>query len=240
MPSGWNSACSTRRAARKIERITLPEYTNEIWHGYLPGVGPGTLYGYRVHGPYDPENGHRFNPNKLLLDPYARELRRRGRVVAGPFRLYAWTPRTRTCRSTTTTAPRACRRACVVDPNAYDWKGDASRAFPGRRRSSTRPMCAASPSCTPPIPENLRGTFDGLADKAIVDYIKSLGVTSVELLPIHAFPDDDHLLSQGPHAISGATTRWRSSRRRSAICGPGGLNGFRDMVRAVPRRRASR
>ena len=62
------------KSGEEVERITLPEYTNEIWHGYLPGVGPGTLYGYRVHGPYEPENGHRFNPNKLLLDPYAREL----------------------------------------------------------------------------------------------------------------------------------------------------------------------
>ena len=62
------------KSGEEVERITLPEYTNEIWHGFLPGVGPGTLYGYRVHGPYDPENGHRFNPNKLLIDPYAKAL----------------------------------------------------------------------------------------------------------------------------------------------------------------------
>ena len=124
-------------------RIALPEYTNEIWHGYLPGVGPGTLYGYRVHGPYEPEAGHRFNPNKLLVDPYAKAL-------WGDF---DWTPahygydtesddgdlsfrRTRQRPGDAEVRRRPCPRCSTSNPTK-------SRASPGRKRSSTKPTCVA-------------------------------------------------------------------------------------------------
>lgn len=128
-------------------RVELPEYTNEIWHGYLPGVEPGSIYGYRVHGPYEPEQGHRFNPNKLLLDPYAR----------GHFGQLEWHPavfgyRMESGDDTTfderDSAP-FMPKCVVVDPN-FDWKGSL-RGAPSRgiAQSYMRPTCTASPSSIP-------------------------------------------------------------------------------------------
>jgi isoamylase len=185
------------------QRIELPECTNQIWHGSLPEVGPGTVYGYRVYGPYEPENGHRFNPNKLLLDPYAvayiGELKWDPAVFG--YQMESMDDLTFDERDSAPFVPKCV----VVDPN-FDWG-----RTPGRERRGSPKQLAVPFNDTiiyelhvrgytkkhPAVPKYLRGTYCGLAQPAVLDHIKSLGVTSIELLPIHAFINDSHLLDQG-------------------------------------------
>ena len=179
---------------RELERIELPEYTNEIWHGYLPDARPGTIYGYRVHGPYEPQHGHRFNPHKLVLDPYAK-------AHVGTLR---WD---HACFGYTIGAPgedltfdrrdsaRFMPKCRVIDP-AFTWgreraprtTWDRSIIYEMHVRGFTKRHSA--------VPEQLRGTYAGLGRKEVIDYIRSLGVTAVELLPVHAFVSDNHLLDK--------------------------------------------
>ena len=214
----------------EIERITLPEYTNEIWHGYLPGVGPGTLYGYRVHGPYEPEHGHRFNPNKLLLDPYARELV--GNVEWSPAHFgYLADAEEKDLSFNDADSASVTPKARVIDPNAYDWSGDTKPNINWAKTIFYETHVKGFTKLHPAIPEELRGTFEGLAQKDVIDYIKSTGVTSVELLPIHAFPDDDFLLQKGLHNYWGYNTLGFFAPA-SRYYGPNGINGLRNTIRA--------
>jgi len=113
----------------EIERITLPEFTNEIWHGYVPGLKPGALYGYRVHGPYDPENGHRFNPNKLLVDPYARELV--GDIQWGQEQFgYDLNSEEKDLSFNEADSASKMPKCRVIDPKDYDWSGDKRPNIP--------------------------------------------------------------------------------------------------------------
>ena len=179
----------------ELERIELPEYTDEVWHGYLLDVGPGAVYGYRVHGPYEPEQGHRFNPNKLLLDPYAREF-------VGELRwdhaLFGYTigaegdDLTFDERDSAAFMPK-----CVVADSNFDWEQSVSPLVPWDRTIIYETHVRGFTKLHPAVPEKLRGTFGGLAIPEVIRYIKSLGVTSVQLLPIHAFVNDSHLLEQG-------------------------------------------
>jgi len=183
------------KGERERARIPLPEYTDEIWHGYLPDVHPGSIYGYRVHGPYQPDAGHRFNPNKLLLDPYAR----------GHFGDLTWDPAVfgyvmESADDTTfderDSAPFVPK--CVVVDPAFEWRGEAARrAVPWGRTILYETHVRGFTKLHPAVPERWRGTYAGLGTKEVVDYIKSLGVTSVELLPIHTFINDSHLLEKG-------------------------------------------
>jgi isoamylase len=180
---------------KEVERIVLPEYTDQIWHGYLTNVTPGTIYGYRVHGPYAPEEGHRFNSNKLLLDPYAR----------GYFGELSWDPAifgyqlesendlTFDERDSAPFMPKCT----VVDAN-FDWEGNRQRVqIPWDDTIFYELHVKGFTKRHPAVPEHLRGTYAGLASKEVIDYIKSLGITSVELLPVHAFINDSHLLERG-------------------------------------------
>jgi isoamylase len=180
---------------REVERIELPEYTDEIWHGYLPDARPGTIYGYRVHGPYEPKNGHRFNPNKLLLDPYAKahigQLKWANEIFG--YRVGAKSDDlTFDERDSSRFVPK-CR---VIDP-AFTWSRDRAPRVPWDRTIFYEMHVKGFTKLHPAVPPNLRGTFAGLAIQEVVDYIKDLGVTSVELMPIHAFLNDSHLLEQG-------------------------------------------
>jgi glycogen operon protein len=179
----------------ELERIALPEYTDQIWHGYIPDVSPGSVYGFRVHGPYAPLEGHRCNPNKLLLDPYAR-------AHIGELR---WAPEcfgytigaegddlTFDERDSAAFVPKCV----VVDPN-FDWKGQSrTRSVPWDNTIIYEAHVKGFTKLHPTIPEHLRGSYAGMGCKEVIDYIKSLGVTSVELLPIHTFINDNHLLEQ--------------------------------------------
>jgi len=169
---------------REVARLALVERTDDVWHGYLADLKPGQLYGYRVHGPYDPSNGHRFNPHKLLIDPYARALDRSfdwndlhcGYVVGDPDEDLsfdtrdnaAWMPKGR-----------------VVDP-AFDWNGDAKPRLPVTRsiiyelhvRGYTMRHRGVEPA--------LRGTFAGLCCADVIRHMRELGITAIEFLPVHA------------------------------------------------------
>ncbi|HJU14858.1 MAG TPA: glycogen debranching protein GlgX [Stellaceae bacterium] len=178
----------------EIERIELPEYTDEVWHGYLPDARPGAIYGYRVHGPYEPENGHRFNPNKLLLDPYARAVH--GRLEWNPA-LFGYPMEKGDDlgfdeRDSAPFMPK-CR---VIDP-AFTWGDDRPLRTPWERTIVYELHVRGYTKRHPEVPEELRGTFRGLTEPQVLDHIRSLGVTAVELLPVHTFFDDNTLLDKG-------------------------------------------
>ena len=179
---------------RELERMDLPEYTDEVWHGYLPDGGPSTVYAYRVHGPHEPEAGHRFNPNKLLLDPYAKA--HVGKLTLS-HDVFGYTLGADTDdRSFDERDSAASMAKCqVIDP-AFTWTRDHKPAIPWERTIFYEAHVRGLTKRHPLVPEELRGTFAGLARPEIIAYIKSLEVTSVELLPIQAFVDERHLLEK--------------------------------------------
>jgi isoamylase len=180
---------------REFERIELPEYTDEIWHGYLPDARPGTIYGYRVHGPYEPENGYRYNPNKLLLDPYAKA--HIGHLEWAP-EIFGYTigAENEDLSFDERDSSRFVPKCRVIDP-AFTWSRDRTPRIPWDRTIFYEMHVKGFTKLHPAVPPELRGTFAGLASQEVVNYIRDLGVTSVELLPIHAFVDDSHLLENG-------------------------------------------
>ncbi|HEY6430894.1 MAG TPA: glycogen debranching protein GlgX [Acetobacteraceae bacterium] len=177
------------------ERIELPEYTNEIFHGYLPDARPGTIYAYRVHGPYEPTQGHRFNPNKLVLDPYAKA--HVGELKWDPacfgYTLGAETEDLTFDERDSAPFVQKCR---VIDP-AFTWGREHTPDVPWWRTIVYETHVKGFTKRHPGVPEHLRGTYAGLGQKEVVDYIRSLGVTSVELLPIHSFVTDSYLADKG-------------------------------------------
>ncbi|MEE1613572.1 glycogen debranching protein GlgX [Microvirga sp. CF3016] len=179
----------------ELERIELPEYTDEVWHGYLPDARPGTTYGYRVYGPYDPKEGHRFNPNKLLLDPYARQLI--GDLVWNPA-LFGYTIGSPDAdlsfdkRDSARFMPK-----CRVVESAFTWGRVRRPQIPWERTIVYETHLRGFTMQHPAVPRELRGTFSGLMQHEVIEYIRTLGVTAVELLPIHAFVDDSYLIDKG-------------------------------------------
>ncbi|HIF6300509.1 TPA: glycogen debranching protein GlgX [Klebsiella michiganensis] len=214
----------------EIARLELPEYTHEIWHGYVPGLQPGALYGYRVYGPYDPENGHRFNPHKLLIDPYARELEGDIEWNDAHFGYELGHEEKDLSFDTRDSAPFT-PKCKVIDPDAFDWQGENRPDVPWPHAVIYETHVKGFTQRNPALPPELRGTFEGLGHQASVDYIKSLGITSVELLPVHWFPDDRHLLDRGLKNFWGYNTLGFFAPA-SRYYGPAGIAGFRDMVRA--------
>ncbi|MDB5478330.1 MAG: Isoamylase [Alphaproteobacteria bacterium] len=180
---------------REKARIALPEYTNEIWHGHVAGVAPGDVYGYRVHGPFDPENGHRFNPNKLLLDPYA--LAHIGDITWHPscFAYRRGDDDKDLSFDDQDSAPYVPR--CLVVDQEFEWSTEpVPRRVPWESTIIYETHVRGFTKLHPKVPEKLRGTYAGLAVKEVIDYIKSTGVTSVSLLPIHTFLSGQSLLEK--------------------------------------------
>ena len=211
----------------ETDRLALPEFTNEIWHGYVPGLKAGQLYGYRVHGRFEPEKGHRFNPNKLLIDPYARLIV--GDIQGGqPTFGYKFDDEAGDLSFDETDSAASMPKCVVIDPAKP--QGGARPSIPWSRAIFYETHVRGYTKLHPAVPEKLRGTFEGLAHKDVVAYIKSLGVTSVELLPIHWFVDDDHLLQNGLHNYWGYNSLGFFAPMTRYL-GPGGLGGFKDMVR---------
>ncbi len=186
-------------------RVTLPEYTNEVWHGYIPGVRPGQLYGYRVHGPYAPAEGHRFNHNKLLLDPYAKSLR--GTIIwnDADYGYQLGSPEADLSFDKRDNAPFMPK--CVVVES-----GSKRRySFPWRKEMRPRTKWADTVIYEahvkgmtmrhPAVPEKARGTYAGMGHPAVIDHLVKLGVTAVELLPVHAYVDDSVGPSWLPSAV---------------------------------------
>ena len=176
---------------KETARVELPEYTDQVFHGYLPEVGPGQYYGYRVHGPYEPEQGHRFNHHKLLLDPYARA--HTGKLTWNPavfgYVMESMDDLTFDERDSAPFMPK-----CVVVDQNFDWKGQATRKpVPWDDTIFYETHVKGFTKLNPAVPEKLRGTYAGLGQPDVVAYIRKLGVTSVELLPIHTFINDSQL-----------------------------------------------
>lgn len=178
----------------ELERIALPEYTNEIWHVYLPDAHPGQIYGYRVYGPYDPQAGHRFNHNKLLIDPYAKQLVGELRWDESLFGYTIGSPDADLSFDERDSAP-FMPKAKVIDP-AFTWGEQRKVQVPWNNTIIYETHVRGTSMLHPDVPEHFRGTFAGLKNPEIIKHIKSLGVSSVELLPIHAFVNDQHLLDK--------------------------------------------
>ena len=180
---------------RELERIELPERTEDVWHGYLNDVSPGQLYGYRVHGPYEPEHGHRFNANKLLLDPYAKRLS--GRLVWSDAH-FAY--RTGSAREDLSFDRRDNARGMpkgVVVDETFNWgRREIRPNIPWEDTIIYEAHVKGLTQKRDDVPPNLRGTYGGLSSPAMIEHLKKLGVTTVELLPIHAFVDDRVLVEK--------------------------------------------
>jgi len=173
-------------------RVELPERTGYVWHGYLPRVGPGQRYGYRVHGPFDPAGGHLCQPSKLLLDPYARAIDGRVRWHEAMFSFRADEP---TRASDLDSAPYMPR--CVVVSPYFDWDNDRPPRTPWHETIIYETHVKGFTQLHPDVPLPLRGTYAGLAHPASIKYLKDLGVTAVELLPVHHYVHDRFLVQRG-------------------------------------------
>ena len=179
---------------REVERLVLPEYTNQVWHGYIADLRQGQLYGYRVHGPYDPRHGHRFNPHKLLIDPYAR-------VIEGPVLLtdVHFGYRRDSARGELTLDKRDSARfvpKCRVIESGPTSRTERLPNTPWSQTIIYELHVKGYTKLHPEVPEPQRGTFAGLGSPAVIDYLVKLGVTAVELLPIHVIVDEQHLVNR--------------------------------------------
>ncbi|GAA0234100.1 glycogen debranching protein GlgX [Cryptosporangium japonicum] len=173
-------------------RIDLPEREALVWHGYLPRIVPGQRYGYRVHGPYDPGAGLRCNPNKLLLDPYAKAID--GEYTWGQ-ELFSYNFGDPGSFNDADSAPNAAR-SVVINP-FFDWANDRPLRIPYHESVIYETHVKGITERHPDIPEDVRGTYSGLAHPVMIDYFKKLGVTAVELMPVHQFVHDSGLLEKG-------------------------------------------
>ncbi|MGZ8299166.1 MAG: glycogen debranching protein GlgX [Rhodoplanes sp.] len=189
-----------RTGRRELERIALPEVTDDVWHAFFPEIVPGQVYGYRVYGPYDPERGHRFNHHKLLLDPYAKRL-------IGHF---VWSDahfayRTRSARADLSFDKRDNSRSmfkCVVVDDAFTWGDDRSPHTPWHETILYEAHVRGLTMQRKDIPSAWRGNFRGLGSPQMVEHLSRIGATAIELLPIHAHIDE-HML-----AVKGLRNYW--------------------------------
>ncbi|WP_395605107.1 glycogen debranching protein GlgX [Pseudomonas sp. B16120] len=179
----------------ELERIELPEYTDEIFHGYLPDAHPGLIYGYRVYGPYDPANGHRFNHNKLLIDPYAKQLVGELKWSEALFGYTIGHPDDDLSFDERDSAPFV-PKCKVIDP-AHTWGNDQPVRVPWDRTIIYETHLRGISMRHPSVGESVRGTCAGLMEDDVLKHIRQLGISSVELLPVHAFVNDQHLLEKG-------------------------------------------
>ena len=179
----------------ELERIELPEYTDEIFHGYLPDAHPGLIYGYRVYGPYDPANGHRFNHHKLLIDPYAKQLVGELKWSEALFGYTIGHPDDDLSFDERDSAPFV-PKCKVIDP-AHTWGNDQPVRVPWDRTIIYETHLRGISMRHPSVGESVRGTCAGLMEDDVLKHIRQLGISSVELLPVHAFVNDQHLLEKG-------------------------------------------
>jgi glycogen operon protein len=215
---------------RETQRIVVRENTDHVWHCYLPEARPGWLYGYRVYGPYRPEEGLRFNPAKLLLDPYARN-------IVGAMRwsdaMFGYTIGHR--REDLSLDRRDSARGmpkCKVVETAFTWDDDRPPNVPWHDMVIYELHVRGFTMLNPHVPEALRGTYAGLATAPVIDYLKRLGVTTVELMPVHTFVDDRYLVERGLRNYWGYNTiGFFSPEARYSASGK--VNEFKTMVRAL-------
>ncbi|ASN52569.1 glycogen debranching protein GlgX [Sinomonas sp. R1AF57] len=188
-------------ARRKETRVQMTEVDGFVWHCYLPNVQPGQLYGYRVHGPYDPDSGARFNPSKLLLDPYAKAVMGQPDWAQPLFSYNFGDPRSRNDED----SAKHQMLAVVTNP-FFDWQGDAQLRIPYHRTVIYEAHVKGLTQLHPDVPEELRGTYAGVAHPSVVNHLTKLGVTAIELMPVHQFVDDSTLQDKGLHNYWGYNT----------------------------------
>jgi isoamylase len=177
-------------------RYELAERTALNWHGYLPGIGPGQRYGYRVHGPWAPEQGHRFNPSKLLIDPYAKAIDGDVQWELGRTLPYVPEEADADLYLDDEDDARAIPKSVVVDER-FDWEGDDLLRVPWNESVIYEVHVKGFTKQMPDVRDDLRGTYAGLASEPAIAYLKQLGVTAVELLPIHHITDEQELADRG-------------------------------------------
>jgi isoamylase len=180
---------------REVLRVPLPEQTDMVWHGYMPEVRPGQLYGYRVFGPYAPEQGHRFNHHKLLLDPYGKQIQGTIRWSDAHFGYRVGNKQEDLSFDRRDDAAGMPKNR-VVD-SAFTWGADAPPRIPWHETLIYELHVKGFTMCHPDVPAHLRGTYAALATAPIIEYLTRLGVTSVELMPVHSFVDDRQLVERG-------------------------------------------
>jgi isoamylase len=180
---------------REIARVPLPEKTDEVFHGYLPDARAGLLYGYRAHGPYDPQHGHRFNPNKLLLDPYARQIAGEVRWSDALYGYRLHSPRADLSFDRRDSAP-GMPKGVVVD-GAFNWGDDRPPRTPWSETVIYEAHLRGLTMLRPDVRHHERGCFAALASPPMIEHYKRLGITAIELMPIHAFVQDRRLVEQG-------------------------------------------
>jgi glycogen operon protein len=176
-------------------RVRLEERTDQIWHVYIPGLWPGQHYGYRVHGPYEPEQGHRFNPAKLLIDPYAKSIAGTIEWSDAMFGYRIGDPGADLSRDDRDNAANIPK--CVVIDPAFTWGGDSQLKTPWEKTIIYELHVKGITARHPAVPEHMRGTYAALTTPAVLDYLVDLGITAVELLPVHHFVRDRHLAERG-------------------------------------------
>ncbi|MGB8466970.1 MAG: glycogen debranching protein GlgX, partial [Terrimicrobiaceae bacterium] len=181
--------------AQESARIRMAEVTDAVWHCFLPKIGSGQLYGYRVHGPYDPEEGHRFNEFKLLLDPYARAI---AGLVKWRDEMFAYAfggesaDLNKDARDSAAGLPKS-----VVVSDEFDWAGDKCPDIPLEESVIYEVHVKGFSKLCPHIPQEIRGSYAALGSDFAIEYFKKLGVTAIELLPVHHFVNDEHLEKKG-------------------------------------------
>lgn len=179
----------------EVQRIKIKEVTHQVWHVYIPDIKPGQLYGYRVYGPYEPENGHRFNPNKVLIDPYAKAIAGRVEWDDALFGYEMGHADEDLSFSETDSAP-FIPKAVVVD-DRFNWEGDTQLRLPYYKTVIYETHVKGFTQLHPDIPENIRGTYAAIAHPVCIRYLKELGITAIELMPVHHFVIDRMLKDKG-------------------------------------------
>ncbi|MDB4966367.1 MAG: glycogen debranching enzyme GlgX [Myxococcales bacterium] len=215
----------------KEERIALPEQTAFCWHGYVPGIGPGQRYGYRVHGPYAPDEGHRCNPNKLLLDPYARAVDGQPKWDEALYAHHFSDPE----RFNEADSAKYMPKSVVTTPY-FDWRDDRRPRTPWHETVVYELHVKGFTERHPDVAPELRGTYAGLASGPSIDYLKKLGVTAVELLPVHQFVHSQTLESKGMRNYWGYDSiGFFAPHNEYASTGQRGdqVQEFKSMVRAM-------
>jgi glycogen operon protein len=217
-------------------RVRLRECEAFVWHGYIPGLAPGQRYGYRVHGPYEPDKGLRFNPAVVLLDPYAKALDALEDPQRGLFAYRTGDPQEDHAKLEEDV--RGVPLGVVIDPR-FDWSGDRPPNVPLHQTVLYEAHVKGLTMTHPDIPEELRGTYAGLAHPAMLAYLKELGVTAIELMPVHAHLDDSFLVAKGLTNYWGYSTlnffapelRYSAAFRRGDALGA--IREFKEMVKAL-------
>ena len=212
-------------------RIKLPEVDGFVWHGFLPGVESGQRYGYRVHGPHDPANGHRCNPNKLLLDPYSKAIDGNFSWDQSLFGYNFGDPDSRNDEDSAASMPKSV----VINPY-FDWGNDRPPQHEYADTVIYETHVKGLTQTHPEIPEQARGTYAGIAHPAIIEHLQSLGVTAVELMPVHHFANDSTLIDKGLNNYWGYNTIgfFAPDAKYTSSTTPGGqVQEFKVMVRAL-------